>query len=154
MTLELKKVSVLRTCTCFYFILSVSLVHIGIFYQAFKSCHLFNLAISLLNDFIFKVVYVHMLYAWVWGLMCVLWRAFLFFPSRKLLKLLKNFKVFCFSKLLKVSPSALIQVSCSFLHSRSPKKLLTTQFATSHHYYKMWVQFPSPIISSLLGLVH
>jgi hypothetical protein len=47
----------------FSFILNVSFVHIGIFSQAFKSCHLLNLAINLLKDFIFKVVYVHMLYA-------------------------------------------------------------------------------------------
>jgi hypothetical protein len=46
----------------FSFILSVSFVHIGIFSQAFKSCRIFNLAISLLKDFIFKVIFVHMLY--------------------------------------------------------------------------------------------
>jgi hypothetical protein len=138
----------------FSFILSISFMHIGIFSQAFKSCHLFNLAISLLKYFIFKVVYVHMFYAWVWPVMCVLWRVFLFLPSCNFFELLKKFKVFCFSKLLKASPSALLQASCSFLHSRSSKNLLTTQFATSHHYYKMWVQFTSPIIASPLGLFH
>jgi len=56
----------------FSFILSINFVHIGIFSQAFKSCHLFNLAISLLKDFIFKIVYVHMLYARVWAVMYVL----------------------------------------------------------------------------------
>jgi hypothetical protein len=61
----------------------------------------------LLKYFIFKVVYVHMLYARVWEIMYVLWRVFLFLPSCKLLKLFKKFKVFCFSKLLKASPSAL-----------------------------------------------
>ncbi len=150
MTLELKKVSVLRTCTCFKCQFCAHWYHLSGFQvmPSFQPCN------QLARRFYFqRCLCAYALCMSVGTHVCFM-KSFLIYSFLQALELLKKFKLFCLSKLLKASPNALIQASCSFLHSRSPKNLLTTQFATSHHYYKMWVQFISPIIASPLSPVH